>query len=249
MVNNPFSGGPFHAEPPPPPRPSGGEWGISEALLVLVVFLLAQMGAGYVVSWALDSISQDSRFVVTTSAILFSHVVGWGAMWFLLVRWRRLGFRASLALTDPPTELLAGAFIAGLVLQVLVALLSLAAPPPPDFASPFQPFVQAGWPGLMALGVLALVLAPLLEESLFRGMLLPPLRARLGFPMAALVVTALFTALHATQTGTYWPGILGIFICGMVLAWLREDSDSLWPPVIFHAGFNTTAFLATVAFH
>jgi membrane protease YdiL (CAAX protease family) len=45
------------------------------------------------------------------------------------------------------------------------------------------------------------------------------------------------------QTGGYWPALVVIFLCGWVLAWLREASASLWPSILFHMGFNFTALL------
>ena len=86
-------------------------------------------------------------------------------------------------------------------------------------------------------------MAPALEESLFRGLLLPALRQRFGVWSSALAVTALFTVLHVAQVGTYLPALAGIFACGLALAWLRERTGSLWPSIAFHMGFNSTPFL------
>jgi len=89
----------------------------------------------------------------------------------------------------------------------------------------------------------------LLEEVLFRGLLFPAMRRRCRFLTAAMLVTLLFAALHAFQTGTYWPALTGIFLCGWLLAWLRERHGALWPPVAFHIGFNFTAFIPIFLFH
>ena len=50
----------------------------------------------------------------------------------------------------------------------------------------------AGW-AVALLFLMAVIMAPLLEEALFRGVLLPALRRRLRFVPAALLVTVLFS--------------------------------------------------------
>lgn len=81
----------------------------------------------------------------------------------------------------------------------------------------------------------AVILAPLAEEFLFRGLLLPLLVRRIG-AVAGLVLTTLgFAALHA-DLGTFMP--LAVFSVALSLAYAR--TGSLWVPVMMHALFNGT---------
>jgi hypothetical protein len=134
-------------------------------------------------------------------------------------------------------------FLAGMGLQVIGVLLAAVVPPPPELENPMLRFVTHGPWAVALLFVMAVVMAPFLEEVLFRGILLPALRRRMRFPPAALLVTVLFAGLHAVQTGGYLPALAAIGVTGYVLAWLREASGSLWPPVLLHMGFNFTAML------
>ena len=104
-----------------------------------------------------------------------------------------------------------------------------------------------GW-AILLLAAMAVVMAPLLEEALFRGILQPALKRRLGFPLAALIVTAVFTATHIPQFIGYPPALVLIFICGGIVSLLREAADSLWPPILFHFGFNLAAMLPLLLF-
>jgi membrane protease YdiL (CAAX protease family) len=85
----------------------------------------------------------------------------------------------------------------------------------------------------VVLGLLAVVGAPLLEETFFRGILYPALK-QAGFPRLALWGTALFFALSHANLMAFLP--LSFF--GLVLALLYEATDNLLAPITTHALFN-----------
>ncbi len=84
----------------------------------------------------------------------------------------------------------------------------------------------------------AIVLAPLVEEILFRGILYPLLKHR-GYPRLALWGTSLlFAAIHV-HLATFVP----LFVFGVILVWIYERTDTLLAPILTHATFNTINFL------
>lgn len=89
--------------------------------------------------------------------------------------------------------------------------------------------------GLMLLYVI--VLAPIVEEVGFRGILLGYLRGR-GIPEAlgVLITAAGFALLHTQYTT---PALIAIFVLGLILGWLRLASKSIGPPIIAHMAVNT----------
>ncbi len=84
--------------------------------------------------------------------------------------------------------------------------------------------------------LLAVVLAPLVEETLFRGIIFGSLRTYFGKWTAAAISAALFSALHLQVYG-FFPR----FILGLVLAHLYERNRSLYPSMAFHALNNLVA--------
>lgn len=92
----------------------------------------------------------------------------------------------------------------------------------------------------MALGcfaVTAVVLAPLFEETLFRGVLLPVAGRRLG-AVGGVVVSALIFAVAHLSLGELAP----LFILGLGLGWLRWSSGRLASCVLMHALWNGLTF-------
>lgn len=79
--------------------------------------------------------------------------------------------------------------------------------------------------------------APMAEEMLFRGFLLPALaRSRLGFWGAAVASTLGWTALHI---GNSIFGLMEIFLIGLYLSWLFRQTANLWVTIASHAAYNS----------
>ena len=75
---------------------------------------------------------------------------------------------------------------------------------------------------LVIFAVTATVLAPLYEELVFRGVLLPALVTRFGAVAGVAITSALFAVAHLSLV-EFAP----LFVLGIVLCWLRLKSGGL----------------------
>jgi membrane protease YdiL (CAAX protease family) len=92
----------------------------------------------------------------------------------------------------------------------------------------------------------AVVLAPVVEEVLFRGYSYLGARARVGARSAMAGVTLLFVVLHLGETGDWWPAITGIALVSFLLVSIMERTENLTHCIACHAGYN--AALAGLSF-
>ncbi len=90
---------------------------------------------------------------------------------------------------------------------------------------------------LAGFGFTAVVLAPLFEETLFRGVLLPVLGLRWG-AIPGLLASALTFAMAHLSLGELAP----LLVLGLGLGWLRLRSGRLAPCVLMHALWNALTF-------
>ncbi len=90
---------------------------------------------------------------------------------------------------------------------------------------------------LILLSLTAVVLAPLFEEVIFRGVLLPVLARRVGFTAGALLNGLLFAMAHIS-IGELIP----LTVLGTGLALVRLRSGRLLPCVLMHAVWNAVTF-------
>ncbi len=91
--------------------------------------------------------------------------------------------------------------------------------------------------------VMAVVLAPILEEILFRGLLFRLLQRKWSTELAAVVTSVIFGMIHFNLYS-----FLPITILGMILAWSCQKSNSLITPIIAHALWNGTTLLSVYLF-
>lgn len=81
------------------------------------------------------------------------------------------------------------------------------------------------------------VLTPLLEETIFRGMLFKGLRHRLPFWISAVLTSALFAFAHLQ-----WNVAVDVFALSIIMCFLVERSNSIIPTMLLHALKNSLAF-------
>lgn len=86
---------------------------------------------------------------------------------------------------------------------------------------------------------LAILLAPLVEEVLFRGILYPAIKQR-GHPRLALWGTSLVFALMHANMATFIP----LTFLALLLVFLYERTGNLLAPMLTHSLFNAANFIA-----
>jgi membrane protease YdiL (CAAX protease family) len=90
----------------------------------------------------------------------------------------------------------------------------------------------------IVFGTAAILLAPLAEESIFRGILYPVVK-QMGYPSVALYGSSLLFAASHFNIMTFLP----LFLLALVLVWLLETTDTLIAPIVAHASFNAANFV------
>jgi membrane protease YdiL (CAAX protease family) len=171
-------------------------------------------------------------------------VLGEGAMplsaWLFSARkyrsgWRSLGFRRF----DMKKGLLLAAAIVclGLLIGYFYDLLLEHAfnRTPSDM---YTPFTNSGL-GMATLAVAVAIVAPLAEETFFRGFLFPAIGRRYGLVWGIVVSGALFAIPHLG-------GQVPAFILGILLAWLYWKTGSLWPCILTHFAYNSLVLIFMV---
>ena len=221
-------------------RPLGGAEVRGLFLVLGLVFLLGLLLRPWLVTWVSSRVARPDSFLVILQSVLF-HWVGLLTVAWLLHR-RRLPWRSAFGL-DPATALRDG-FRGWLVLLGTMPLLVVATMlyNLVLHLSGFQPtlqdvaFVISGEtsPGVRLYMVfLAVVLAPLFEEILFRGILLPVLAQRYGATAAVAAISMLFAGIHG-----HVPSLVPLFILSGSLCLAYIGTGSLMAPIAMHALFN-----------
>lgn len=209
----------------------------------IVCLFLGMTAAGLLHKFGVTGFKQEESFGnIVVGTLCFQ-----GASWLLIpffLRLHQVRWREALGFYGPKLKrALLTAF--GFIMIVLPVVLLLQ-------AMSIHTLEKLGWPSddqaavklltdaksvwtIVYLGVFAVVLAPVAEEFIFRGMLFPFVK-QLGFPkLAWFGVSFLFALIHMNA-----PTLVPLFVFALALTWLYERTDNLLAPITAHALFNGT---------
>ena len=241
---------PDAAAPPPGPRPWGA-WatiGLGVVIFLInsaaqVLVLIAFMVANLVSSPDLDlpmfteGLSINGLFFATATVI--SAAAGTGFIILFIAIRKGNNILDYLGLRSFPWKRIL------VFLGVFLVLIG--------FSSAFSSFIETGedagfaietyrtsvWPVLFWIA--AVVFAPVFEECFFRGFLFTGLRSSAIGVIGTIVLTALVWAVLHIQYSIY--GMATILVLGIFLGIVRWKTNSLWGPLIIHAGWNLLALV------
>lgn len=227
-------------------RHSGGRRGfpsVADCCVLLGIFLAANL-VGALAAWFAGLPMPDrvvaaaaqgaervalERGLALFNAVSYTVAMGLTTVASLYYR-RRCGGAVPLRLSRRGLDV--GSLLWGLLLMtalgVVVEPLLLSLPEIPDVYGR----------GMWAFATLVIA-APLLEELLFRGMLLESARRRYGDTIAWLLSSLLFAVVHLHPTVA-----VNAFFMGLVLGFVYLLTESLWGSVLLHAVNNLIAYLA-----
>lgn len=182
-------------------------------------------------------------------AVLLATLSFQGATWLLawiFLRQHKLGWLEAFGFRGPRLihALLLAVVTTAVVLPIMlelehlsvVALTKLGWPPEDQAAVALVMNTKLLWARIY-LALFTIVIAPLAEEFIFRGVLFPFVK-NLGWPrLAWLGVSALFALIHV-NAATFVP----LFVFALALTWLYEKTNNLLAPITAHALFNAVNF-------
>jgi membrane protease YdiL (CAAX protease family) len=221
--------------------------GLDMALIFIFVYLLV-FGAG--------AISVEAyKFVFKTEEIAEAHEFLFGFPMHLAIIFSLLGFFKYFNLSEdvPLNPVRYGIFsLAGKAFYYFLAVLPLLMigsflwPFVLDFfnlpADPQDLVKQVDGmtfsPTFLLIVLLAVIIAPLSEEFLFRAFLYRGLKSYMSPNLSAVASSLVFACMHFN-----WLSLLPLFILGIWLCRSYEKSGNIWVPIILHGLFNGNTLL------
>ncbi len=165
----------------------------------------------------------------------------------ILYAWRRAGGTSALLRLRPIPPILVAPILSCVIgVGILVSELdnvshTIIGPPPK--ALDFSWMFTGDWRQLPGSIFLLMLVAPITEELLFRGLILRGLLSRFGAGSAVVVTAMLFALFHVNP----WQ-FLGAFVLGLLFGWFYLALRSLVPCLIGHAAVNGFPLLVSFTF-
>jgi membrane protease YdiL (CAAX protease family) len=233
--------------------------------LLLLLTQLALLGVAHPTPAAHSTISPDISPKVLVASEAFTYLVTLILSWFLFpLLWKRSfpdGIHANpAAARRNAIKLIPIGLALSFTVQAVSSLITL----PKNI--PMDDFFRTS-SDIWIITIFGTLLAPLFEEVLFRGFLLPAFAISydwLSLPrtpaardlwnstnkitlpaliFSAILTSILFTALHGQQVAYAWPVLCLLFCVSLVLTYIRLRLRSVLASTLVHASYNFTIFL------
>jgi len=229
-------------------------------LIIFIFFgfaslMVVQLGfVFYVSSNRHLSAVQVQRVFENSPQLLVETNVLWYALLFLFLYvtlavlrdvpfWRSLGWRKLNA--NPAAGTASGwmYFFSGCGLAIFVALASYNMKDTEHL--PIQEIFK-NRSGAMLLMAMAVLVAPLVEETVFRGYLYPLFAKSLGVLPGILITGVLFGLMHGSQLGWTWRLVLLLTLVGVIFTFARARTGTVLASFLLHLGYNSMIALTSV---
>jgi membrane protease YdiL (CAAX protease family) len=231
-------------------------WGWLDLLLVAILplagtillsILLAMLFSAFGVSPSQlqHSPAYKSLWAILNQAVLFLVLLGYLVaqmrLRFSLPFWRTIGWRPLEAGRLPSAftylRFIGGGFFLALLVQIVSARFGA------KVKLPMETLFQDRRAAVLLL-LMAVLVAPVIEETIFRGYIYPVVARSFGVGAGILATGTLFGLLHAPQLWGGWMQIVLLVIVGIVFTYVRAVTKTVLASYLFHVSYNSFVSLA-----
>lgn len=242
-------------------RPEPSPWSLAD-LGYFIVFVAAWLLtsniltlSGYaalkpLLGWRtpIPALQTNAFFALAAQTVFYGPVFAY--IYYLVAIKYRLSFWTGLKWGKLTPQRLVRFFLGGILLA-LVAIRAPAVLPDKDTFPLKQLFSSPA--AAYAVATFAVMVAPFMEELVFRGVLFAVFERQVGLWFAIVSSAALFAGFHVPEYWGAWNHLLLVSAAGVLFSLARGMTGSLAPSVILHLAYNaslmTALFFDTEHFH
>jgi len=192
-----------------------------------------------------ETLMADKTLVlILIAGVLPVHIITLAIVWAIATRFGKFSIVQTLGLTWNGKFTLARSIGLAIILYGAAFLLTILFG---GQGTALDRLVESSRAAALMIAFLAVATAPIVEESIYRGILYPALERISGAKVAVILVTVLFAVPHVPQ---YWPNfavIASITLLSVALTVLRARTGRLLPCIAVHLVFNGIQSVIIVA--
>jgi membrane protease YdiL (CAAX protease family) len=185
-------------------------------------------------------------FNIVCEVLLFAALVGYLALQvrsrFRAPFWKTIGWRRLEPGRFPRAFTYVGFVLGGFLLAFVVQLASAVFGTKANL--PIQALFEDRLTAALLL-VLAVLMAPFVEETIFRGYIFPVVARSFGRGVGVIATGTLFGLLHAAQLWGGWTEIGLLIFVGIVFTYARAVKETVLASYLLHVSYN---FAVSAAF-
>jgi len=216
-------------------------------IVIGVVVFTGFLACGVTLSQLRASASKQGLFAIINQVLLFLGLIAYLAA-YLRLRfgarfWRTIGWQPLETGRMPAAITYLGYTAAGFFLAATVQIVSAVAGTKAKL--PIERLFEDRLTALLIL-LMSVLMAPLVEETIFRGFIYPVVARRFGRSVGIVATGTVFGLLHASQLWGGWTQIAQLVFVGIVLTYARAVKGTVVASFLIHLSYNFFVSLAFV---
>jgi membrane protease YdiL (CAAX protease family) len=221
--------------------------------LAATLYLLSQSSNTHPTQKDLEHLAGSRPIIpITANVLLYGLIILFLYVSIAILKnlpfWRTFGWRKLIPVSGAPSNPWVY-FAAGIGLSLCVAIVSSRIKTPENL--PIEELFKSRVGAFLLMGM-AVLIAPLVEETVFRGYLYPLFAKNLGVTPGIVITGVLFGLMHAPQLGFAWGLVAMLITVGIIFTFARARAGTVLASYLLHLGYNSmiavTAIVATHGF-
>ncbi len=210
--------------------------------LLLIVFLLMLLFSALILmalgvnQTTLSNANGDHLAITIVGSMLFSYAL----LFYISKSYLRQNFLSQLNISLSSISL---AIFLGLLAALFVLQLQSWFPASDSLQTSISQALNSEPWAVVLVFISVIIIAPIGEEYLFRGILFDSLNKQWSLLTATLLSSIIFTLFHLFEYHQYWVAWFAVFCLAVMLAILRHTSQSMLNPIAMHATYNATLLI------
>jgi membrane protease YdiL (CAAX protease family) len=242
-------------------KPLPEQWRIRDLLIFIVVGFFTLLAAnisvfvGYaflrpLLHWTIpiQKLQTNVTFILTLQLVWYLLLLAY--IYFFITLYYKTSFLSALKWKKLSAHSTVRYLLGGAALSLVVMIIPPLLPEKKGF--PLERMFDSP-ASAYAIAAFAVLVAPFVEELLFRGLLFAFFEKHGGLTFAIAATAILFAGLHIPEYWGAWNNVIMILVVGLTFSIVRGLTGSLTPSFVLHLAYNGTLmlllFLQTQHFH
>lgn len=240
-------------QPPvePTPKPPRERWRLRDLLYFILFIPVALVAAnlivfvGYavlapLVHWTTPIIKLQRNVVFLLTLQLVFYIFVFAYIYLFIRFYYKASFFGALKWEKLSTHNVVRYLLGGAALSLVILVIPPFLPEKKTF--PLEKMFNSP-ASAYAIAIFAVLIAPFMEELLFRGLLFAFFEKHGGLIFAVVSTALLFGGLHIPEYWGAWDHVIMILIVGFTFSIVRAVTKSVTPSYVLHLAYNGTLMI------
>jgi uncharacterized protein len=170
------------------------------------------------------------------ASVIVAHIATFAMAWLVVTRFNKDSFRDALGWNLKNFNVWNCLITVGVFYIIAFVLVNIFGEQQDEFSR----ILASSRAVVYAVAIMATFTAPLVEETVYRGLVYSAFYKQFGSVVAILVATFLFASVHYPQYCGNYAGLISLTLLSLAITLIRFKTNSILPCIVLHTIFNAS---------